>query len=201
MSATADRVATPATANQRSNNFVSQEDYFPVFDKNSQDLQSLEALVVGHITEFYTYMKAMRDAQRKLGQIESVQAVPAARLSVVYMLFLGYESGRKAIKHLVEFQPTQTVYVMGILLTELTCYSFLCKNFTNDQLRFSHLALRLEQYATEVPELIKKVERHCEDDKDWGPAKRTPPELTQRYKDMRSELRTLGLDVKTASLA
>jgi hypothetical protein len=51
-----------ATPDQLSNNFVSQEDYFPIFDNSSQDLQSLEALVVGNITEFYTYMKAMRDA-------------------------------------------------------------------------------------------------------------------------------------------
>ena len=32
-------------------NYVSQEDYFPIFDANSQDLETLEALVVSHITE------------------------------------------------------------------------------------------------------------------------------------------------------
>ncbi len=38
----------------------SKEEYFPVFDNNARDLQLLEATVVTHITEFYTYMKAVR---------------------------------------------------------------------------------------------------------------------------------------------
>src|SRR5262249_20380847 len=49
-----------------SGSFVSKEEYFPVFDNNSRDLQLLEASVVNHITEFYTYMKVARDAQRRL---------------------------------------------------------------------------------------------------------------------------------------
>jgi hypothetical protein len=55
-------------------NFVSQEDYFPVFDNNSRDLQVLEASVVRNITAFYTYMKATRDAQRRLAQTKPPQA-------------------------------------------------------------------------------------------------------------------------------
>ena len=41
-----------------SQSFVSQEEYFPIFEHNSSDLESLEALVVQSITEYYTYMKA-----------------------------------------------------------------------------------------------------------------------------------------------
>ena len=89
-------------------NYVSQEDYFPIFDANSQDLETLEALVVGHITEFYTYMKASRDCQRKLAQAQTVEDAKEAAANIVYMLFLGYESARKAISDLVEFQPTRT---------------------------------------------------------------------------------------------
>jgi hypothetical protein len=86
---------------------VSQEDYFPIFDANSQDLETLEALVVGHITEFYTYMKASRDCQRKLAQAQTVEDAKEAAANIVYMLFLGYESARKAISDLVEFQPLE----------------------------------------------------------------------------------------------
>ena len=82
-------------------NYVSQEDYFPIFDANSQDLETLEALVVGHITEFYTYMKASRDCQRKLAQAQTVEDAKEAAANIVYMLFLGYESARKAISDLV----------------------------------------------------------------------------------------------------
>jgi hypothetical protein len=181
------------TPDQLSNNFVSEEDYFPIFDSSSRDLQSLEALVVGNITEFYTYMKAMRDSQRRLAQVKSEQAAKSAMLNVIYMLFLGYESGRKSIKHLVEYQPTQATYVMGILLTELTCYSFLCTNLATDELRFSRLTLRLPQYAREVPELMKRVKR-SKDDPDWRPANRTLQELKHRYDDMLHALRALGLE-------
>src|ERR1700733_7513751 len=53
-----------------SQSFVSQEEYFPIFDHNSSDLESLEALVVEPITEYYTYMKAARDLLRKLASID-----------------------------------------------------------------------------------------------------------------------------------
>ena len=46
--------------------YTSQENYFPIFEHNSNDLQLLEALVVRHITEFYTFMKAARDTQRPI---------------------------------------------------------------------------------------------------------------------------------------
>src|SRR5882672_622195 len=41
--------------------FTSEENYFPILDGNSSDLQSLEANVVINITAFYTYMKTVRD--------------------------------------------------------------------------------------------------------------------------------------------
>ncbi len=94
--------------------FTSQESYFPVFDSSVKDLQALEADVVKHVTAFYTYMKVMRDTLRKLADIKPPAA--GGRLtddwhraicSVIYMQFLGLESARKAIKDLVEFEPTQ----------------------------------------------------------------------------------------------
>jgi len=99
--------------------FTSQESYFPVFDSSVRDLQTLEARVVINITAFYTYMKAVRDSMRALAEIGPQPAEPnsaatdtptagswheAAR-NVVYMLFLGLESARHSIAHLVEFQP------------------------------------------------------------------------------------------------
>jgi hypothetical protein len=64
----------PAT----SDTFVSKEDYFPIFESNSRDLQLLEALVVKNITEFYTYMKATRDCQRVLAGTEPAQPATAS---------------------------------------------------------------------------------------------------------------------------
>lgn len=58
--------ANTATSTSR---FSSEENYFPVFDGNVRDLQTLEARVVVNITAFYTYMKAVRDSLRALALI------------------------------------------------------------------------------------------------------------------------------------
>jgi hypothetical protein len=48
--------------------FTSQESYFPVYESNTRDLQTLEATVVSNITAFYTYMKSFRDHLRMLAE-------------------------------------------------------------------------------------------------------------------------------------
>ncbi|HXQ41127.1 MAG TPA: hypothetical protein VN821_07665 [Candidatus Udaeobacter sp.] len=98
-----------------STNFVSQEEYFPVFANNSGALQALGAPVIAHITEFYTYMKAIRDDRRRMAGTSSQTpadeenaTVDAARkasaINVIYMLFLAYESGRNALGELIELR-------------------------------------------------------------------------------------------------
>jgi|SRR5579862_479455 len=177
-----------------SQSFVSQEEYFPVFDHNSSDLESLEALVVESITEYYTYMKAARDLLRKLASIEASHiATPDSTAKVdtwhqtvadlIYVLFLGYESGRKAIIDLTEFEPTRAEHTIVILLTELVCYSFLCEFLKHDKVRFSRLQLRQSGYESIVPALIKDVNHKYEGSQGiyWAPAKRTVTELKDRY--------------------
>ena len=61
----------PMTDELLSRSSVSQEHYFPIFDNNSSDLESLEALLVGYITEYYTYMKTVRDLQRIFASINN----------------------------------------------------------------------------------------------------------------------------------
>jgi hypothetical protein len=182
-----------------SSQFNSQEQYFPIFEQNSSDLESLEALVVESITEYYTYMKAVRDLLRKLASIKvsritkSIDSAPGDKAEIdpwhqtvadiIYVLFLGYESARKAITDLTEFQPTRAEHIIAILLTELVCYSFLCKFHKDDKLRFSRLQLRLSDYENVVPELIKRVNSgyHGNQRKYWAPAQRTIADLKARY--------------------
>jgi len=183
-----------------SNSFVSQEEYFPVFDHNANDLQVLEATVVNHITEFYTFMKALRDSLRKLSGTELPQAgkpnseEPRAKTepdpwhasmsNVIYMLFLAYESGRKAVEDLIEFEPTAAENTIVILLTELKCYSFLHTHFAPDDVRDARLKLREKDYRQEVPALYGRVTSpHGDNEKDWIQANRTVSELARRYKE------------------
>jgi hypothetical protein len=167
--------------------FVAQEDYFPVFQTNAKDLELLEALVVNNITEFYTYMKATRDSQRRLAQLSSFgsEAGLDPRLNLIYMLFLAYESGRKAVESLIEFQPSRAENRIVILITELKCYSCLLKHLDQDKHHYPRLLLRKEDYRNVVPTLYKTVVHvaHGMNEQDWVQAKAIAPELRKRYEE------------------
>jgi hypothetical protein len=179
--------------------FVSQEEYFPVFDNNSRDLQLLEASVVNNITEFYTYMKAMRDSLRKLADTPAQPAASnaqaaaaasdsdpwhAAMVNVIYLLYLGYESARKAVNDLIEFQPARAERSIIILLTELKCYAFLRKQFTSDDLRRKRLELREAGYRRDIRKLYHEVKASAgHSDELWIQARETLPVLVSRYNE------------------
>jgi hypothetical protein len=164
--------------------FSSEEQYCPVFTSNSNDLEALEALVVGYITEFYTYMKAARDLQRSLAENPSPKAAIPILENLIYVLFLGYESARKAIEDQIEYEPTRAENMIVILTTELECYWFLCKHFEDkkDELRAGRLNLRRQNYMTEIPDLFCQLEAsHGKNEEDWKLARNTTSELKSRY--------------------
>jgi hypothetical protein len=194
-------VAEPMTDELLSRSSVSEEHYFPIFENNSSDLESLEALVVGNITEYYTYMKSARDLQRILASINASQAAKSSAgaphdaakdaagretvADIIYVVFLGYESARKAIADLIEFQPTRDENIIVILMTELVCFSFLCEHLKQDSLRFPRLQLRELGYEKAYRELIESVNAPHNNEENveyWHPAQRMIPELQDRYK-------------------
>jgi hypothetical protein len=119
--------------------FTSQENYSPIFNSNARDLENLEARVVERVTEFYTYLKTMRDYLRNLADIEHPKkSVDAWRLSVrnaIYMLFLMLESARKAIDQMVEYHPEQALYRAEILLSEMVACHFLWEKLSEEALK------------------------------------------------------------------
>ena len=178
---------TKKKAPEANNRFESEENYFPVFESNSHDLESLEAQVVAHITEFYTYMKVVRDLRRAATKSEPVHGEKEMLVNLIFVVFLGYESARNAIKQLIEFEPTKAENMMMIMLTELECYAFLCGYYCpkiDDHLRFERLTLRLADYQKDFDYIKSKLRHRDEEDPDWGPALRTLPELTERYNEM-----------------
>jgi hypothetical protein len=175
--------------------YTSQENYFPIFDNNSSDLQLLEALVVCRITEFYTFMKASRDTQRRLATIPSPNEMHlpqgaaagaqtpwhAAILNVVYMIFLGYEAGRQAIEQLVEFQPSAAEKTLSIMITELTCYGLLLSKLKADP-RYPRLLLRRDNYKDMTPKLYLRIASpYVMNDHYWHPARELLLLLSERY--------------------
>jgi hypothetical protein len=178
--------AAPAPARQ---SFSSEEDYFPVFQNNTRDLQSLEARVVANITAFYTYMKVFRDSLRK--RAEMGPAAPGcedprleATKSLIYMLFLGLESGRLAVTDLVEFRPERTEHRIVVLISELEAYRFLRHHFTDPgDMRHQRIELRRTKYYALVRELFRSVARGMRKDPDrWAPANLLLDELSERYR-------------------
>jgi hypothetical protein len=224
------RIISPESVEHRpaQSSFVSEEEYFPVFNNTTRDLQGLEATVVNNITGFYTYMKATRDALRRMAVTAPPAPAPApaetptapatteispanvdlnistlankaeqdpwhaALCSVIFLLFLAYESGRQAVNDLVEFEPAAAERKITILLTELQVYSFLLKRFKDEDVRQLRLKLREREYMKEVPTLYRDVQMHAKEDRDWLPATLTAPELGKRYKE------AFGEDIKDA---
>ena len=141
--------------------FNSQENYFPILDGNSSDLQSLEASVVVNITAFYTFMKTVRDKFRNGGDAQTEAQREDLRTNLIYMLYLGLESGRKAMRDLVEFEPACTERTMVILLSELTAYHFLRQRYREpDEVHYSRLILRAPGYKRLVDALDAALKPH-----------------------------------------
>jgi len=196
--------------------FTSQENYFPVFESNVRDLQTLEAGVVINITAFYTYMKTVRDKIRALAEVrpgpaelnpptdresadghsEKIGPWHDAACNVIYMLFLAMESARKATQDLVEFEPELAERTIVILMSELVAYRFLHDRFRNGKdVHYRRIALREAAYARLERDLPQLVERKFGDEKragknEWEPAWVLLEELTMRFKDRALPLRS-----------
>jgi hypothetical protein len=182
--------------------FDSAEAYTPVFDSNAKELRDLRVKVVTNITGFYTYWKATRDAFRKLAKTPNEQW-KSAMLNVIYMQFMAYESARKAVRDLIEFEPNRAENTIVMLLGELPAYDSLLKYFLPGDIRYERLEIRKHHYETNVPKLYYRTgdEHDKYDDldklkakfpnrrredleelrKDWKKAYKLRDELKKRY--------------------
>jgi hypothetical protein len=160
--------------------FSSAENYFPVFESNSRDLQSLEARVVINITSFYTFMKTVRDLMRSAAALKADPVVIGvsqadqlhadtwhnAMRDVIYMLFLALEAGRSTVIDLVEFEPEQAERTIIVLISELKAYLFLLQKFVpSEDMRARRLLLRWEKYRKVFCDLGCKIKKGVEDAK------------------------------------
>jgi hypothetical protein len=169
--------------------FTSQECYFPVFESSVRDLQQLEADVVTNVTAFYTYMKVVRDGLRKVQDLRRPSPAAVgdedewhqALCNVIYMQFLGFESGRKAVRDLVEFEPKQAEEICTILLSELAAYGFLRRQFSGD-LRERRLQAREAEYCRVIPVLLGTVEAGS--GSRWEKAKDLGAEVKRLYAEL-----------------
>jgi hypothetical protein len=209
----------PAAAPQRQvasptkgSGFNSVENYFPILDNNSRDLQNLEADVVTNITAFYTFMKTVRDMLRKLSDPEASKSRDEVN-NLLYMLYLALESGRKSMDDLVEFEPAHTERTVVILLSELEAYEFLRSHYSTDgESHHERLVIRGPVYVHLMGQLEDVLERQRKkfmpimterlegqdlsyEETQWWAALQLLPSLRGRYKAL-SERFSLGCRVE-----
>jgi hypothetical protein len=178
--------------------FSSQEQYSPIFESNSNELKVLEARVVEHVTEFYTYFKAMRDYLRLVHEIDKPQQeIERWRTLLrngIYTLFLMLESARKSICVLVECEAQQAESTIVILISELVAYGLLLKYYEGQtselsryDARLERLRLRKKEYHVIVCAIYRRTsslkDYNGRDKQTWQRAAALLPELNQRYHD------------------
>jgi hypothetical protein len=179
-------LAEDLQATEGAGKFTSEEHYTPVYDSQLSDLEPLDVNVVTYVTEFYTYRKTMMDFLRAIAAAKNVSESASLMSQMIYMQFLMYESGRLAVKELIEFEPNQAESLVNILCSELVTYVFLQTRYKDDY-RGKRLHLRCEQYQKIVPELYDWI--MSQHSPTWIKAQTTAPELIERYKKMCSALR------------
>jgi hypothetical protein len=148
--------------------FDSSERYAPVFDNNAKELRSLSVRALTNVTAFYTYWKGTRDAFRRLAHTSATAYVShidtennpwhRAMRDIIYMQFLACESGRRAIRDLIEFEPNSAENTINVLLSELPAYGFLVKYFREVDVRYHRIALRRSRYEEIVPDVYYLVD-------------------------------------------
>jgi hypothetical protein len=182
--------------------FNSQEQYSPVFDNNSKDLEVLEARVVERVTEFYTYLKAMRDYFRILDAIEqprdNIDRWHLGVRNVIYMLFLMLESARATVDRLIEYEPERAENTIMILLSELVAFGLLLEDFEargkenkDHDARLERLRLRKGDYPPIVSSIYTRTlasgESEGPERERWQRAVALIGELNQRYHEVFGE--------------
>jgi len=139
-------------------------------------------LVHGNLDSVRTLID-VRDAMRALPGKTTQERHNAAR-DLVYLLYLGLESGRKAIEDLVEFEPQQAERTIVVLLSELVAYCFLRCEFSDpNDMRCKRLEMRKRVYEQKISNLSTLVEDGHKGHKaaQWEPAWLLLPELHARY--------------------
>ena len=104
---------------------------------------------------------------------------------MIYMQFLVYESARRAVNELIEFQPNQAESIVNILCSELVTFPYLQTSYQDDY-HGPRLRLRCEEYTMIVPQLYCTI--MAAEHPNWNRAKSIARELMRRYRNMCAHL-------------
>jgi len=152
----------------------STQDYVVIFHNNSKDLEILDGNAVNWVTEFYVYFKAMLDTMSRrpdpcVGQPLSAQETAAYKellLSLIYMAFLAFESGRHALMQLVDDKRAREEAVLTALLNEIPAYGLLYQVYRlkEDDIRWRAISGRRPEYETLIEQISDVQKRPAPSD-------------------------------------
>jgi hypothetical protein len=133
--------------------YKTSQDYLIAFDSNAKDLEVLDGDVVRFVTQFYIYMKALRDSLERGADPENA-AWRESALTIIYNAFLAFESARQAITVLMDDSRARQEYVLTTLLSELPAYLLLLSEVRDaDGIRKQRIEGRRDSYERLIGEI------------------------------------------------
>lgn len=140
----------------------SKESQFETFFRRSNDLGVLSSVVVDHVTDFYSFHMAARDALRELSETIALESgntseIQARTIDVLFMIDLMGYSGLRALEELVE-TPAHKWHCRQVALSVGTrANKYLVETISHDDHRYSEVIRRTKRYATLTMELQSAI--------------------------------------------
>lgn len=140
----------------------SKESQFETFFRRSNDLGVLSSVVVDHVTDFYSFHMAARDALRELSETikfdpTNMKEVGARTIDVLFMMDLMGYSGLRALEELVE-TPAHRWHCRQVALSVGTrANKYLIEHLPSEDHRYPEVLRRTNKYVNLVTELRAAV--------------------------------------------
>lgn len=131
-----------------------EEDYLTIFDRNIEHLGAFPNPLIFHVTSFFTFLKAARDATGALS-LWSAPPYPVAQkkadiVDIVYLCFMQMDHGYLALRDLMEKRDREALALIGNVTigVSLQSYLFLLHVINVEDFRYTALISRLGTYRT-----------------------------------------------------
>ncbi len=137
---------------------LSQEEQFETFYRRSSDLGALSSIIVDHVTDFYSFQKATRDAIRDLAATAEFYPDDTAEIreriiDVLFLADLMAYSGLRALEELIE-TPAHRLHARQIALSVGTsALQFVLEEMDSNDHRYTEILHRKQKYTALTSEL------------------------------------------------
>jgi hypothetical protein len=125
-----------------------RENYFSIFEKNCQELGTLDPAVIDDVAAFYTFLKAARDATGAMTLWKEPHydtgMMKSDVTNTIYLCFLMMIHGRRALDRLIESKNNKEIANRIFLGVERQCFTFLDHKVGQQDFRRQYIDLRKE---------------------------------------------------------